>query len=307
MNQLKLINKRLAKVDLEFIQELDSPKHVTLIIAPPRGGSTLLQQVLISALDVGYISNLMAKFWEAPVIGATVHKDLFPKNFMSSFSSKYGNTEGVFEPHEWGWFWQKELELVNGFMEKAIDGILLNKKLAAMENILGSPFIIDSPYIVSNLNKFKEVVDNVFVINLERDPYFLCNSIINARLNRYNDVGKFYGHKPKGFSKLEEIADPIEQCVAQIYMTLNEIDNDLKLFNEKKIFNITYEDLRSKPELIVKQYIKFLNKSNIEVKVKEVQLPKFEQRNSVTLINSVYKDKLNYYFKEYFPNIEISY
>lgn len=80
-------------------------KPVYFIVAQPRGASALFQQLIISNLEVGYISNFLAKYHDNHKIGLTLEKEILDKNFKSTFLSQYGNTEGSNEPHEWGWFW----------------------------------------------------------------------------------------------------------------------------------------------------------------------------------------------------------
>ena len=50
---------------------------------------------------------MIALFWEKPELGAMLHKKFSKNGFISSFKSRFGNTEGIFEPHEWGFFLEK--------------------------------------------------------------------------------------------------------------------------------------------------------------------------------------------------------
>ena len=47
---------------------------------------------------------MIALFWEKPELGAMLQKKFRKNGFISSFKSQFGNTEGIFEPHEWGFF-----------------------------------------------------------------------------------------------------------------------------------------------------------------------------------------------------------
>ena len=55
---------------------------------------------MISRYQLGYISNLTAKFYKNPAAGTILHESLVPKDYSSDFLSAYGNTSGVFEPSE---------------------------------------------------------------------------------------------------------------------------------------------------------------------------------------------------------------
>ena len=108
----------------------------------------------------------MAKFWMAPTMGAHLQAEFRQSNFMSSFNSKYGNTDGPLEPHEWGWFWKEMLALKGDehYINRPIDTALMCRKLAAVEHVIGSPLVLDSVYVVANLPRLQEVIPELSVI-----------------------------------------------------------------------------------------------------------------------------------------------
>ena len=101
---LSELNLRLAAAhDLELI---DQPERFpTLhVVGPPRSGTTLLMQLLAAHLDVGYINNLIAAFWQAPLYGIRLAKQVCSELPETRFVSRYGRTEQVTDPQ-----WQYRL------------------------------------------------------------------------------------------------------------------------------------------------------------------------------------------------------
>ena len=50
--------------------EHSNVERPTLLVAGlPRSGTSLLYQCLASTLDIGYVNNIIARFWKAPVYG----------------------------------------------------------------------------------------------------------------------------------------------------------------------------------------------------------------------------------------------
>ncbi|MGB5793402.1 hypothetical protein [Poseidonibacter sp.] len=278
-------------------------KPIYFIVAQPRGASTLLQQLLISNLHVGYISNYLATYYDSHNKGLILEKDILDTNYKSNFLSMYGNTEGDNEPHEWGWFWKEQLGLKN--QEHYADNITYDKLQSSLNDILSFkelPLLIDNVYAMANLIKLKNKFRNIKVINLTRDLYFICNSIINARMSRYNNIEAFYGHPPKNIEEVLKIKNPIEQIVFQVKSIQNEINLIEENFNKNDILNIDYEDIYNDSFSVVNNFYKFVQQDNIELRFKEKHLPKLQYRNNSSLINIKYKDELDFYYNKYFGN-----
>jgi len=278
-------------------------KPIYFIIAQPRGASTLLQQLLISNLEVGYVSNFLAKYYDSHLEGLELEKDILDKKFKSNFLSKYGNTEGINEPHEWGWFWKDKLNLTdNEHYSDNVDYTSLQTSLKEIINYKKLPLIIDNIYAMANVVKLKSHIPNIRVINLTRDLYFICNSIINARIRRYDDINKFYGHPPANIDEILKIKHPIEQIVFQVKSIQIEIDEIIKSFNQEEVLNIDYEYIYNNSFSVVEKFHNFVNKDNIELVYKAKHLPKLSYRNEISLIQDKYKNDLDFYYKKYFGN-----
>lgn len=79
-------------------------KPVVFICGAPRSGTTLLYQLLAYVGDVGYVNNLMARFYANPPLGAWLSEQAqIDRVFLPK--SVYGRTFGASSPHEFGRFW----------------------------------------------------------------------------------------------------------------------------------------------------------------------------------------------------------
>lgn len=76
------------------------------IIGPPRSGSTLLAQVLVTAFEFGYLSNRHCRFFGAPVAAERWFRPLSPRQ-PSNFRSTHGVGEGPSAISECGAFWYR--------------------------------------------------------------------------------------------------------------------------------------------------------------------------------------------------------
>ena len=101
--------------------ELPSPETVcdvarlplVYIVGVPRSGTTLLSQMLCGYLPVGYINNLIARFWLKPSVGIRLSKTVLGEEARRHITlrSTHGTTEGASSPHEFGYFWRHWLQL----------------------------------------------------------------------------------------------------------------------------------------------------------------------------------------------------
>ncbi|MDA9976142.1 sulfotransferase [Alphaproteobacteria bacterium] len=266
-----------------------------IILAPPRGGSTLLQQVLISTGTYGYVSNIMARFWRAPLFGARLQNSLNEPDFVSSFVSKYGNTVGPLEPHEWGWFWQRWFDLRNDehYISRTVEWHGLRRTLRAMEHIHGAPLIFDNGFLCANLDRIERGIGPILVLNLTRSPWHVCNSLVNARIERYQDINRFYGARPRRMDLIEAASDPVEKAVLQARLLQDETDAHLALFPSNQVLDISYEALRAEPMSAVESVTAFVARHGTRITGKPAVLRSFPDRNRAATVHRDYRRRLD--------------
>ena len=101
-------------------------------------------------MRIGYVSNIMARFWKAPLFGAQLESDLQTEDYVSNFRSHLGNTTGPLEPHEWGWFWRHWLRLKGNnhycTADAPPDVDELGRIFASLEALKSAPLIFDSVF-----------------------------------------------------------------------------------------------------------------------------------------------------------------
>ncbi len=297
MDLLNQLNNYLEGANL-YSKNLALKKNICFVVGLPRSGSTLLQQVLISRYKIGYISNIVGKFWKSPLAGAILHNSLDSDNYISNFFSEFGNTKGPFEPCEFGWFWRDILDInkENDFIGEKIDWNKLNDTLQGMANVFGEPIILDTPFVCGNISKIVNKIDQVKVIHLRRDPICVCNSIFAARVKRFQDINKYYGAKPKSWSEIKKINDPIKQVVHQVYDLRKDIESDLKLLREEDIYTVEIDSLRKKPALVSDQISSFLNVQGLP---RNTNYPNFLNRDKVPFFDERFKK----HFMDEYKNI----
>ena len=107
-DQEKLIlemNRTLFETEFRQYKNEQVRYPFLFIFGVPRSGTTISAQILANCLDIGYINNLVARFYLAPLHGLALSNSLgIQKQF--SFRSEYAATEGLADLHEFGYFWR---------------------------------------------------------------------------------------------------------------------------------------------------------------------------------------------------------
>ena len=299
-NKLERLNQIVKNFDLQLNNNIKN-KEICFIIALPKGGSTFLQQILISKAHFTYISNLAAKFWQNPTLGLWLQKQLNFENFCSNFKSEFGSTFGPLEPHEFGWFWENKLNL-NKYerINNPISWARIEDNLENMMSVFDAPLIIDSPYVSSNFIKFSAHFKNAKYIIIDRDIWSVCNSICNSRILKYGDISSFYGAKPYNFKELIRIKNPIEQVVNQVYNLDKEIQIGLSNLNQKQFLRIPIVKLRKNPNSTAERIIQFIENKTVNLVRKQNKLPHFPNRDKLSPFSKKYENELQMQVKKFF-------
>ena len=306
---LERMNALLAAEDDRLSADHEAPRWpVTFIVATPRSASTLFQQLALSTMRIGYVSNVMARFWRAPVLGAVLARDLDDPDYVSHLKSHgtYYNAPGAQEPHEWGWFWRHWLRLEGDdhYCDPArpIDGAGLCRKLAAVEAVKDAPLVFDNVFAMANLDVLRAALPRVLAVRIRRDPYFVCNSILNARIDRYGDVGAFFSHRPRAIEAILAVADPVEQVVQQVRAIVDEIADSLTPMAPADVLSVEYPDIIGAPQAVMRRFAAFLagHGAPVEMRAALPDFPQLRNRNTAAFVRPELKERLDAAFAEAF-------
>lgn len=189
------------------------------VLGPARSGTTVMLQAAASCLDLGWISNLAAKFWAAPVTGLTLQQKLLPRRLESSLRSRFGQTDAIQEPHEFGYFWQRHLRYRDQIAPadpaaSAIDWPGLGDTLKAMLACDARPIAMKAYMLGFYFRQIQAVLPRACFVRVSRDPVSVVQSLDSVRAAYGSDV-IWPGVKPANWY---ELADrPVaERLAAQV-------------------------------------------------------------------------------------------
>lgn len=273
---------RKDKIEESFFQDLNDnliafEKHLSattplkkhpiiLVIGAPRSGTTLLFQSLVYALDVGYPSNLMARFYETPSIGARLHKTLIKDSFktINQFKSVHGVTQRIDEPHEFGYFWARHFNIGKDVHEPSkedlqkLDLERLKKELYSMTSVFDKPIVLKCPLGVYFL-EFLSQVPEVYFLFTSRNFENNKKSILKARKERLGDEQLWWSIRPKEYHEVKKL-NPSEQVDFQLNSILKSIEHSERFINVNRKFRMQYEQFCLNPNENIFKFFELISR-----------------------------------------------
>jgi hypothetical protein len=225
------------------------------VIGAPRSGTTLLYQVLASGLDIGYVNNLVAAFWRAPVTGLRLARKLGLDRLDSSFDSAFGRTTGVSEPHEFGYFWNYHLgypDLAEREVghEATIDWDRLSRVIVNMSACIGRPVSFKPMLLIWHLEALAKAMPRTSYVWIRRERRSTALSLLKMRRSLRGTESEWASLKP---AAVPDGDPPWRQVAAQVVLLEQRIARAAAALGPEKLLQIHYDDLCAEPMSVLER------------------------------------------------------
>lgn len=249
------LNDALRPVELKYVSCFDEPQYPVIFVAgTQRSGTTLLMQLLIASFELGYVSNLVARFWKAPYVGALLFKELHQKQQSKSpdFISELGTTYGYEGPHEFGYFWQHWFPY-NETHETSPEDLgrmnvsLFRQELAGIESAFDAPLAFKNPIVFSlNMEALARILPTAVFLVCHREPIYVAQSTLLSRMKFHGRKDQWFSVKPREYLWLKDRPYP-EQIAGQIFYTEKRITDSLSRITSDRHLIVEYKGFCEDP------------------------------------------------------------
>ncbi len=263
---LDVLNGELATLGEHISLRYDQPHNPpVLILGCARSGTTLLLQWLAAGGDVTYASNLIARFFAAPWIGARVQQvltdpgcacgdefaDLAGADTSLWYRSDLGKTRGLLAPNEFWYFWRRffptgELARIDESRWDPALGTRFAAELAAWEHVTGRPLALKAGILSWNLPLLARLLPRAIFLHVSREPLANLQSLLLARRRYFGCDDLWYSHKPDEYAELADLPVP-DQLAGQLAATERAIATGLAGLSPQRVLAISYEDFCADP------------------------------------------------------------
>jgi LPS sulfotransferase NodH len=278
---LERLNGLLAPHEEAEYLNLEEELPTLHVIGAPRSGTTLLYQLVASGLDVGYVNNLVAAFWRAPVTGLRLSRKL-RLDGESSFDSSFGRTRAIQEPHEFGYFWNHHLrypdlsERPEGH-EDAIDWQALRRVIVNMAHADGRPIAFKPMLLVWHLEAMLRHMPRTCYVWIRREQRDTALSLLKMRQSVRGSYDAWASLRPRADLDGEP---PWRQVAAQVVLLERAIEEAARRLGPEHLLPVRYERLCARPAAVLAEVRELLGSKGHAPALRERELAPFrEQRN----------------------------
>jgi len=245
------------------------------IFGLPRSGTTLLSQIVAATTNLGYINNLIARFWENPQYGVYLSSSLsLPRDI--SFASLHAVTEKITDVHEFGYFWASLLHHTSsprlGENEATdIDWNLLKNKVLSINHAFNSGVVYKNTLIGHYAERFSQMFTKPFFLYIKRNRLDVAYSILNARRKRYGSIHEWWSMKPYEYDEITDL-NPYEQVAAQMYYLEKDYEKQLNKLDPDQVVPVDYETLCRDPWFYMEKLQEALGSFELSIIRREIPL-----------------------------------
>lgn len=306
---LKDINNNLIDSEEKLLTIKEPEYPILFIVGPHRSGSTLLLQWLASLGSIAYPSNLMSRFYNAPILASKIQllltdekynyrNEIIDFNNKITFSSENGKTKGALSPNEYYYFWKRfiDYEKINKLttedLFKIVDTDILKSELAGITNVFKKPFALKGMIFNYNIDFLNRLFNKAIFIYTKREPLSNIESALESRKKQFGNIESWYSFKIPEYDELIKM-NPYEQVAGQIHYINKAVETGLKDIPDEKKIVVNYEEFCENPNLIYNELQKKLALHGVSIDDKYISKKNF----SVTRKNIINKDILQAYKK----------
>jgi len=243
------------------------------IVGPPRSGTTLVYEALISGYGFSYLSNLAHRFPKTPA-AATQLGLRWIRRHEGKFESRFGHISGWGAPNEGGAIWNRwfprEIYLEGDYVRR-VPLEEVQGTIGAIAKIMGGPFLNKNVMHSVHLELLDRLFPGCVFIEIRRAPKPNIRSIARMRLSEAeaNREGRIEwdGVKPRAWKNYED-EDFVMKACAQVFHVWEDIGWGVEKIGSDRFFRIEYETFCRTPASVITDLVRFWSDHGIEVPTK---------------------------------------
>jgi len=257
------------------------------IVGPPRSGTSLVYEALVTRYRFAFMSNLAHRFYLTPVGASWLGRPAIDR-WRGNFTSRYGHIAGWGAPNEGGWIWRRWL-IDGDWQDESTAEILpladMRRTVAGLAHAMNAPFVNKNVMHANRLRLMNAIWPNALFIEVRRAPKDNIRSIVRAERKAGGpapDAGGWWSVRPS-IAPQYVGADDVTRAVAQVLGVRSDIECDGAVIGPARIFRVEHEQLCLDPRRTLDGIAQWLSDFGVRI-TERGQIPeRFENRSSAPL------------------------
>lgn len=254
------------------------------IVGPPRSGTTLLYELLVSTFRFSYFSNFAHRFYYTPVAITWIARSVI-RRWHGQFESRYGYIAGWGAPNEGGWIWNRWLKnsvWLDGKCASSLKLDELRSTVTGMAGCLGAPYLNKNVMHGNRIRLLDAIYPGCLFIQMRRDPADNVRSIMRGQKENTGAVvnsQNWWSVQPSTAPMYYDSSRMVQAC-AQVAGVAEDISNDMKHIGPDRLIVIEYKSLCEGPDKITGLIAEFLELHGVKILKRAPGPDKFDVRTA---------------------------
>jgi len=239
------------------------------IVGPPRSGTSLVYEAMITRYRFAYMSNLAHRFFLTPVAATWLGRRAIT-GWRGDFVNHYGHIEGWGAPNEGGWIWRRWLadgDWRDESGRSTIDVVAMRRVIAGLSRAIGAPFLNKNVMHSNRMRLIDAIWPGALFIEVRRDPRENARSIIRAERREGGpepDADHWWSVRPSIAPRYLGGSD-IDRAAAQVLGVRADIARDAATLPAGNLFALDYARFCDRPEFVLGEVADWLSGHGIAV------------------------------------------
>ncbi|MEE9515628.1 MAG: sulfotransferase, partial [Candidatus Adiutricales bacterium] len=247
------------------------------IIGLPRGGTTLVYQVLSHSFQMAYTPMLSNSLIFAPSLAAWLSKRR-SSQYSSDFQSDYGMSSGWSSPGEgvmWNLWFNKDQHYDSLDELESWKAREIVRMAGRVERIGRGPFLNKN---LRHNNRLKVLAglfpEAVFLVIL-RDPRDTAVSLLRGRMEKLGDASSWFSTRPRSYERLKNL-EPEQAVVSQVRELILDLAEDMAFIDPDRFAAVDYDDFCTAPGETLARFLEFLSRRGLELETRQAPPSSFK-------------------------------
>jgi hypothetical protein len=222
------------------------------IVGAPRSGTTLLYQLLVEGLDVGWLANA---HMASPGNVSRIERRDRPRDARepSDWESSHGNTRASWGPSEAGEFWYRVFPRdTHQLFDWDPTGQQRRQLRAIVREFMdacAAPVVFKNVMNTLRIPALADALPEARFVFIERDLESNARSLLAGRVKR-GDLNDWWSAKPRGADAMLD-REPAEQVVWQVARMNDIAAAELGALHKDCSLHVTYDELCADPAAVL--------------------------------------------------------